>query len=188
MPAPRNCRSCGEALSPDLRRCFACGAAVTEFAVRPPLHDDGFVGAPMHDIHTSRWRASDTTFGPAGRLVITAATVAFLLTGLWMMGLTPFGLWFFLGWSILAGHIFKQIWAPVRIDGTPSGARASLERRFPRTGRAVQPGVLLTLIVVAVGAAGIYAWIDGDTVVRFGIVLGLATLGLVSILLRLSDW
>jgi hypothetical protein len=52
----------------------------------------------------------------------------------------------------------------------------------------VQPGVLLTLIVVAVGAAGIYAWIDGDTVVRFGIVLGLATLGLVSILLRLSDW
>ena len=89
MPAPRNCRACGEALSPDLRRCLACGAAVTEFAVRPPLHDEGFVGAPMHDIHTSRWRASDTTFGPAGRLAITAATIAFLVSGLWMMGFTP---------------------------------------------------------------------------------------------------
>jgi hypothetical protein len=188
MPAPRNCRSCGEALSPDLRRCLACGAAVTEFAVRPPLHDEGFAGAPMHDIHTSRWRASDTTFGPAGRLAITVATIAFLAAGLWMMGFTPFGLWFFLGWSILAGHIFKQVWAPVRIDGTPSGARAVLERRFPRAGRAVQPGVLLTLVVAAMTSAGVYAWVDGDTVVRFIIVLALATLGLVSILLRLSDW
>jgi hypothetical protein len=188
MPAPRNCRACGEALSPDLRRCLTCGATVTEFAVRPPLHDDGFVGVPMHDIRTSRWRATDTTLGPGGRLAITVATIAFLATGLWMMGLTPFGLWFFLGWSILAGHIFKQVWAPVRIDDAPRGARTALERRFPRAGRTVQPGVLLTCLVVAVGAAGTYAWLDGDTVVRFLIVLALATLGLVSILLRLSDW
>ena len=188
MPAPRNCRACGEALSPDLRRCLACGAAVTEFAVRPPLHDEGFVGAPMHDIHTSRWRASDTTFGPAGRLAITAATIAFLVSGLWMMGFTPFGLWFFLGWSILAGHVFKQVWAPVRVDGPPGRARGVLERRFPRAGRTVQPGVLLTILVVAMTGAGTYAWVDGDTVVRFLVVLALATLGLVSILLRLSDW
>lgn len=142
----------------------------------------------MHDVHTSRWRASDTTFGPAGRVAITAAMIAFLTAGLWMMGPTPFGLWFFLGWSILAGHIFKQTWAPVRVDGAPSGARAALERRFPRAGRAVQPGLLLAPVVAMVTAAGIYAWVGGDTVVRYIMVLALATLVLVPTLLRLSDW
>ena len=52
----------------------------------------------------------------------------------------------------------------------------------------MQPGVPVTLLVVAMTAAGTYAWVDGDTVVRFLIVLALATLGLVSILLRLGDW
>ena len=118
---------------------------------------------------------------------MTGLMIGMLVGALAMLGwFTPFALWYFLGWSILAGHVFRQVWAPVRVDDEPAGRRAALARRFPRAGRAVAPGVLLACIVAALAAAGVYAWIEGDTVLRFLIVLAVGTLLTVATLLRLT--
>lgn len=165
-----------------------CGAEATEFAARPRLHPDGFVGSPRHDVRTSRWRASPTTFGPIGRLLVTTLMIGMLVGALAMLGwFTPFALWYVLGWSIMAGHVLRQVWAPVPIGGRPSGPRAALARRFPRAGRALDPGALLACVVALLVMVGIYAWIEGDTVLRFLIVLASGTVLMVATLLRLTS-
>ncbi|MBA3764334.1 MAG: hypothetical protein H0X05_02345 [Actinobacteria bacterium] len=169
MPAPRNCRSCGDPLPTDVRRCPACSERMTEFAVRPPLHEGGFVGDPRLDVRTSRWRASPTMFGPAGRIGVTMGTVVFLLIGLAQTGglASPFGLWFFLGWAPAAGIVLRQTWRPVKIEDSSPGVRGRLERRFPRLGATIP---MRGVVVVAGGATMmslIYVWAAGDTFVRF---------------------
>jgi hypothetical protein len=152
------------------------------------MHDGGFVGDPRHDIRLSRWRGTDTTFGPVGRLGITGAMVGFLVAGIAMMGISPFGLWFFLGWSVLAGYVFRQIWAPVRVEGSLRGPRAAIARRFPRAARplpwGIVGGVAGAMALAALGAA----WIEGDTLLRYGIVLLVGTVLLVIALLKLTEW
>jgi hypothetical protein len=82
MPAPRTCRGCGAALSPDLQWCGRCYRPVYELTPRPKLHDGDFVSAPLaeggHRPHWSRWEQSTTTLGPAGRIVTSALVVATL--------------------------------------------------------------------------------------------------------------
>ena len=75
MPAPRACRSCGEALDPNLRWYGRCHAPVTEFAARP-VAPGGFVDTPRHHVPHSRWKAGPLTFGPIGRIVPKGDNVA----------------------------------------------------------------------------------------------------------------
>jgi hypothetical protein len=186
MPAPRTCRSCGAAIA--TRRCPRCGIEVTEFASRVPLHEGGYVGDPVPDVHTSRWRASPTTFGPVGRLTVTASVFLFPAGGLTMTGglLSPFGLWFALAWSIVAGFVFRQTWAPVRI-GAPAGMRSRIARRYPRLGGSIPPRMLTAIALLGVvGVAG-YGWTSGDTVARFGVVVAGVMILAVALLIWLSD-
>jgi hypothetical protein len=162
---------------------------VTEFAARPPLHEAGtFVGIPTNRVRTSRWRKGHTTFGPLGRLGVTAALLLMLGWGLMASGgPTPFGLWFFLGWSILAGIVLRQTWAPIRVDEPRRGPRAWAASGFPKAGADLQPSVALAIVAAPVLGALAFGWVAGDSVMRFGIVLILVMAGVVSVLIRLSD-
>jgi hypothetical protein len=148
-----------------------CKEAVTEFACRPAV-PASYVGTPSHTVRTSRWRATDLTFGPGGRLAVTAVTFCALFLGLKSTGVTPFGLWFFMGWFILASMVLKQTWQKVRIDpGDPMGGRARLAARFPRLGMPVG-GSLLGLALIVIGATvALVAYWRFDTLGRFGMAV-----------------
>ena len=110
MTAPRTCRACGSALSPDVRWCGLCYEPVRELTPRAPVHDGDFVGAPMaeggHRPHWSRWERSTTTFGPAGRIVATTLIVLTLPLSLGF-GMFLYALWF----PLMAGALLSAIWA-----------------------------------------------------------------------------
>lgn len=114
--------------------------------------------------------------------------IGLLVGALAMLGwFNPFALWYFLGWSILAGFVFRHVWAPVRVDDTVASRVA---RRFPTMGSAIAPtaGRLFAVtVVVALGAVGAYVWFEGDTLLRFLIVLLLGTGLTVVTLLHLTS-
>jgi hypothetical protein len=154
-----------------------CKEAVVEFAPRP-VAPTAFVGTPSHMLRTSRWRASDLTFGPAGRVVVTGVVFAVLVVG-WSAsgGASPTGLWFFMGWFIAATMVLKQTWQRVRIDpDEPPGRQARLIARFPVMGRSVQGSVVRMALAVVGATVALVAYRQGDTLGRFGLfVLGVMT-------------
>jgi hypothetical protein len=75
-----------------------CKEPVRAFAARR-VTPASYVRTPTHTVRTSRWRATDLTFGPAGRLTVTAVMFGILFIGFASTGLSPFGLWFFMGCS-----------------------------------------------------------------------------------------
>ena len=148
-----------------------CKEPIRDFASRPVV-PASYVGTPSHTVRTSRWRATDLTFGAGGRLVVTAVMFAVLFAGLSSTGASPFGLWFFMGWFILASLVLKQTWQKVRIDPTePRGRRDRLAARFPRLGMPVGGSFVgLALTVVAATVALVAYW-RFDTLGRFGIAV-----------------
>jgi hypothetical protein len=155
---------------------------VREFAPRA-VTSGGFVGTPSHTVRTSRWRATDLTFGPAGRLTVTAIVFVVLFIGFRSTGLSPFGLWFFMGWFVVASMVLKQTWQKVRISREEiPGRRARLASRFPRLARPIGgPIVSLALAVVGATVAVIAYWRLGQ-LGRFGIMV-LGVMAAVSALL-----
>ena len=73
------------------------------------------------------------------------------------------------------------------MDGPRRGPIAWAARRFPKAGADLLPGAALAIVAVPVLGALAYGWVEGDTVLRFGIIVVLAMAGLVALLLRLSD-
>ena len=115
MPAPRTCRECGAALSPDLRWCGRCLAPVVEFAPRARL-EGGFVDTPRHDVHYSRWKAGPTSFGPVGRIL---ATLLVILLGPWTT--SAFAILYAPAWIIVAAISLKSIWKSEQVVESTSG-------------------------------------------------------------------
>jgi hypothetical protein len=157
-----------------------CKEPVSEFAPRE-VAAAGYVGTPEPAVRTSRWRATELTFGPLGRLAVTAIVFGVLLMGMRGMGPTPFGLWFFMGWFITASLVLKQTWQKVRIDPEEAPGRrarlgAALAGRFPTLDRPVGgPIVGLALAVLGATIAVVAYWKVGE-LGRFGIlVLGVMT-------------
>jgi hypothetical protein len=160
-----------------VRWCGLCLEPIREFHPRPAT-ETPFVGTPSHMVRTSRWRASDLTFGPRGRLAVTPIVFIVLFVGESSAGwISPFGLWFFMGWFILATMVLKTTWQKVRIDPTsprdggrswPSGSRGSV-------GTVSGSVVGLVVAVLAVTVAIVAYW-KVDQLGRFGIlVLGVMT-------------
>jgi hypothetical protein len=158
-----------------------CKERVVEFAPRE-TSPTPFVGTPSHSVRTSRWRSSDLTFGPVGRIVTTAVVFGILVLGLSATGVvSPFGLWFFMGWSIVATMVLKQTWQRVRLDPDEPPARgarltAPLARRFPQLAKPIHGSLVrLAFAMVGITVAAVAYW-QGDTLGRFGImVLGVMT-------------
>ena len=169
MPIGSTCRSCGAALRPDLEWCGTCYARVTTFAARPALHEPGsYVGTPMPDVRTSRWRAGPTTWGPVGRLV---ATGLLLLIFPW--------------WAIVLP--LRSIWRKTRVvEGAPPTALDRFRERHPVLGRELRLSPSVKVLLVAVGVLGaIAAWLALDTVDRL-VWIGVIVLAVGSLVLASS--
>ncbi len=102
MTAPRNCGSCGANLPTDVRWCLQCYEPVRHLSPREPQIPT------VHFIHSSqepkatRWRAGPTTFGPVGRIVLTAVVI---------VGPTVLVPWPYLPlWAIVAVVILRDVW------------------------------------------------------------------------------
>ena len=153
-----------------------CKEPVREFAPRA-VTPGGYVGTPSDSVRTSRWRATDLSFGPVGRLTVTAIVFVVLIVGIRSTGVSPFGLWFFMGWFVVASMVLKQTWQKVRIDPEEApGRRARLAARFPRLARPVGGPLVGPALAVAGATVAVVAYWKLDQVGRFGImVLGVMT-------------
>ncbi len=190
MPAPRECRSCGSDLSPEVRWCIHCYAPVTEFAARPASAPGNFVDVPRHDMAYSRWTKSATSFGPRGRVIATLLVIAcgpWTLYGGFQIA-NPFFLWYLLGYMIAAVLVLKHIWVRVPIsegtDGSAPKGRYAFHGRLAWLSRrvAIPPrlvliflGLILIGAVVALGLQGgsesRYALVVLGTMTGVGVVL-----------------
>lgn len=176
MTASRNCRACGANVSPDVMWCLRCYEPVRQLTPRVPQLPALDVHPPRPDPPTSRWRAGPTTFGPLGRLLITAVVLAFAP---WQ-GLGGFGdpsgalmLWWLLGWSSMAVLVLRHVWRRERVldpnHGNSPTVRDRIALRFPRLGRSLRipPVVALGLLALIVGTVIVVVWTTSDSSGRY---------------------
>jgi hypothetical protein len=145
-----------------------CLEPVREFTPRP-VTASTFVGEPSHTVHTSRWRGTDLTFGPMGRIVVTAVVFIALVAG-WSAtgGASATGLWFFMAWFIVASMVLKHTWQKVRVDPDDAPTqRARLVARFPRLGRGLESSVLRLALAIVGAAVTVSLFLRADTFTRF---------------------
>lgn len=169
MPIGRNCRSCGASLPTDLSWCTSCYAAVTPFAARPPLHEPGsFVGSPIREYKTSRWRSSPTTMGPLGRIG-------------WTVGLLLFAPW----WALAVP--MRSIWRKERVaDDAPPTLMERFRERHPGLGTQIHLGSTARLVILAMAAiAVVVILLTKDGVDRY---LFAAPLLVVGLMVSLAKW
>jgi hypothetical protein len=187
MTAPRACRSCGTPLPRDVRWCLRCYAPVAELTPRPsppppldtaeeppawvnrsPLRDIG--GAPPT---YSRWRAGPTTFGPVGRLVITAVV---MLVFPWdaLFTFNPLRLWFLLGYTIFASYVLRHTWrrerVMVEVPRHAGRIRRALDAHAGPLSRSIDARALIALAGAGAAAGAVFAWMTFDRIGRFGLV------------------
>jgi hypothetical protein len=172
MTSPRACRRCGAPVPADVRWCTRCYEPAREFSPRTPVHDRDFVGSPIHergDIpRWSRWEATATTFGPRGRIGLTALLFATLIPSL-----TYGGFVYVITFPVLATVLLKEIWAKgwyVPASESPAVEQSpATERSSP-----AQPHeVTITstkLIRSTLLVAGTAAFVYGDAGVKAGVV------------------
>ena len=146
-----------------------CLKPVTEFAARPPMHEQGsFVGTPRPDVRTSRWRSGPTTMGPVGRVV---STIALLLILPW--------------WAISLPLV--SIWRRERVaDGAPPTSLDRFRERHPALGREIHLGPTARLAIASVAAiAVVVVFLTKDDVERY---LFAAPILVVGLTLSLAKW
>ena len=110
-----------------------------------------------------------------------------LAAGLFMTGPTHFGLWFLLGWTMLAALVLRSTWAPVRVEGEVGGPRQWLKRRSPRLSQSLPRSVMLPMAGAASIGVGVWASLAGDPLARFLVLLALSCVGLAAIVIWLTD-
>jgi hypothetical protein len=155
MTAPRTCRTCGTPLPPSVRWCGMCHEPVRELSPRP-RSERAYVEPIKPDVHSSRWRGNALTFGPAGRIAITASVVLFGATFV-IQGFNPAMIWPLGMYTIASTVVLREVWKPVRIQPRERETSSTPERpvRHPMLHRRVPSRPLIALagvltVVVAV--------------------------------------
>jgi hypothetical protein len=139
---------------PDLGDCESCGAPVTEFAARAPLHPEGVVGMPVHDRAMSRWAGAEHRFGPIGKLAVTAIV---LLMGPWG-SVSFFTLLYAPAWVMLATIVLREAWKaqPVGPAAEPNRRRRFAENH-PLLGSDIDMRLIwAALTLMAIGSIAIF--------------------------------
>ncbi len=96
--------------------CLRCYAPVRQLTPREPQLPTIRFFAPKESLPTSRWKRGATTFGPAGRLTITAVV---LLLAPWSTNpLALFVLW--PAYLVIGGAVLKSTWRRDFVDTTPA--------------------------------------------------------------------
>ena len=180
MPSPRNCRVCGVELNADVRWCTQCYTPVTEFAARP-TRPGGFVDMPRHDVRYTRWQRSPSTFGPLGRLGITAVLLLGVPIAFMPMGSAfwPVGLWFLLGYCLFSSLVLRSVWQRVPITDATESPPHEWRQGHPHLAREVRlPRIVMQAgAVLAAAALVVVIGRTGDDLHRFFAVAGIVMLG-----------
>lgn len=192
MTAPRVCRRCGAALSPNIMWCTLCYEPVRQLTPRdrqlPPLaaveeppegvRRSPLRGAPEPRVY-SRWKAGPTTFGPVGRILITLLVAAFFPWGSFVgfgSALGPLLLWYLMGYTFLATFVLRHVWRKGRVEDPGSGAyeglRSRVARRAPRLARPIRLDARVILPILAITAVVVIGlgWARSDTAGRYYMV------------------
>jgi hypothetical protein len=147
-----------------------------------------YVGTDRPDVLYSHWRSGPMTFGPIGRVVVTLGLLAFLAFGLSASGpWSPFALWFFFGWSILASFVLRDIWKRTPLSRDARGPGAWLRRRFPSLSRPLATGTCRILLGVPIAIALVVFWLHADVLGRFALAVIVTMAGTGSLLVWLAD-
>ena len=107
------CYSCGASLRADAQWCDQCSAMIPhpvdeEPSLRRSLPEQARLTAPQH---YSRWRKSETSFGPVGRILITLVMVA--IGALFVWSQNPFA---YVPWLAIATPlVLRSVWARKRV-------------------------------------------------------------------------
>jgi len=125
---------------------------------------------PEH--RTSRWRAGPTTFGPVGRILITALVL--VLFPWHVLGdLDPLVLWYALAYTLAATLVLRDTWRRERVvDDRPRRLAALRERlatRAPSLGRRlrIDPRAAFAALIL-LGVLGLsVAWTQSDPYGRY---------------------
>lgn len=129
------CSNCGATLSPDLEWCGRCYAPVrrqapSDAGARPvaPWVTSRPAPEPSHVQEYSRWRGSSTSFGPAGRVMLTVLVVIAAVLGYPLVrgliftvaGMDVPGTGFYVMYMIVAIpgalYLYLRIWRSSRIS------------------------------------------------------------------------
>jgi len=182
MTAPRMCRKCGAELPGHVMWCLRCYEPVRHLTPResaPP--GVVFVSrGPQH--RTSRWRAGPTTFGPVGRILITALLLALFPWSVFG-NLDPLVLWQAFGYTLAATLVLRHTWRRERVvderPGRLDPLRERVAARAPLLGRRLHVDPRATLVaLVLLGLLGLsFGWAQSDT---FGRYLLAATAGVLA--------
>jgi hypothetical protein len=177
MPAGRSCRSCGAALPPEIRWCTTCFERVRDLTPRAPLHEG--VAGPLRPTgpgvpHWSRWERSATTFGPVGRIAMTAGL------GLTVLGAMSGGLFLYvLLFPAVAWVALPAIWAkgwvvPDEPDlpPLPLSERDLAAAPVSRSAR-VRQAVAIVLLMFGVGVLAQGPAPAKGAVLAIGVVVGM---------------
>lgn len=106
------CTDCGATVPPGAAWCGQCLAAAAGVPAAQPGRFVPAGSAPRRPQVLSRWRKTDTTFGPAGRLCWTVGVV--LAAGFFVFSGSPFAIG---GWCLIAGPmILRSVWRPGRVS------------------------------------------------------------------------
>ena len=115
------CDRCGATSRPGAAWCGLCHAALGQ----QPSPDVVRRAAPPPDVRpelvVSRWRKSDTTFGPVGRVAWTVGVVLGLALCLFSGDLLAIA-----GWGLIAAPlVLRSVWAPGRTVVRPAQPRSA---------------------------------------------------------------
>lgn len=152
MTASRICRACGVDLSPDVMWCLRCYTPVRQLTPRAPQVPTIHFIEPKEQLPTSRWKRGGTTFGPAGRLVITGIV---LLLAPWSTNpIALFVLW--PAYLAIAIAVLWSTWRRDMVDTTPATTVHAPPSRRPEPIRVPIPrGTVAAWALIAAIAVGV---------------------------------
>lgn len=163
MTPPRRCPACGATLPPDVRWCVRCYAPVRELTPRdPPLPPLADVEEPPAHIarwaplphvppprEYSRWRGGPTTFGPWGRIGLSALVVLFFPWG----PFTGIAFFYLLGYIPTAAILLWGIWRKGVVEPPGASSYVVPDERMTATIRMFTAVVGVALLTVALATA-----------------------------------
>ena len=120
--ARQTCPKCGAGLAAEARWCTQCYEKLvepepeTEAEAGAPVNADTPIAYTLGQVRWSRRIKSDTSFGLAGRIVLTILLVALPILMFLAMPTGPFGLVGLAIWIFVVGPMFlRSIWKKTRI-------------------------------------------------------------------------
>ena len=107
------CLTCGASLRADAQWCGQCSTVIPQVpdeepSLRRSLPEQAALAKPQH---YSRWRKSETSFGPVGRILITLFMVGVGALFAWSRDIFAIIPW----WGIAVPLVLRSVWAKKRV-------------------------------------------------------------------------